>query len=262
MPPAVLPRPWPVGPGAARSAARSGAEPAALAAVGASFRGPAPAYPTRPFPVTALRATPARIAWQAAPASDGYRLEVACAGASVWAVCSRPVFAWPGECTIPSGEVADWRISCIQGSSSAVSGEFRVLSAAEAARLGATEELLREVRDPWVRAIAHAIASAEDGLFDDAFASLEAVALIAASGEPHDRGREALLQRAFVTILREVNGRASARRFPALEGWLSRRQAWHEASLGHLLTPASALVVAPSMRSRPRSVIEGPRSVV
>lgn len=148
---------------------------------------------------TGLRKAPTTLCWPDAPQASAYDLYV---NGRKMPPLVRPVFAWPQDFPLRAEELVQWMFVPCDGPKASLLGQFWVLSKVNLARLAEAEEVAKRIEDPEMREIARAFITANFGLYDEAMARLDRLATC-----PRRRGREALLQRAYVAVLTEMQDR-------------------------------------------------------
>lgn len=192
----------------------------------AASRGPQ----TRPLLWTALRKSPSRLSWTDAPPSTEYELVVSTGEASVSARGPKPDFKLGSVARLPKATPINWSIAAVDRCAARVEGRFWLLDDATLDRLRSVEDIVASIDDSEIRAVAQALACAEVGLYDEAIGVLDALTAL----RPRS-GRAAIVHRAFVAILQDMEEKRSADANEAVTDWIEARLRNHSAELARAL---------------------------
>lgn len=192
----------------------------------------ASAPPTRPLIFTGLCKPPRRLEWREAPAAPGYSLWLESAG-RIWKYAARqPIFEWPREIPLAPGAPICWKIAPLGPADAAITGQLWLLEPSLRAALTDVQRTLMKIGDEQKRVLAHALAAAEFGLYEQAVKLLDGLAAFnALSLRPPGRGQAALTHRTYIAILEDMRGSIPTDARLTVRSWIAARLAFHARAL-------------------------------
>jgi hypothetical protein len=195
---------------------------------------------------TGLRKPPMRLEWREAPAAPGYSLRLEAAGRIWRAAARRPVFEWPPEIPLAPGVPARWEVAPLGQPDAAIVGQLWLLDPSLRTAFVNVQRTVLEIEDEQMRVLAHALAAAEFGLYEQAVDLLDGLAAFnALSRRPPGRGRAALMHRTYIAILEDMCGRIPADARLTARSWMEARLAFHGRALQSCLPRTGQASVRP-----------------